>query len=224
MAPSGMTVLLPAGPIGVSCTPNVTETTARIIQKELRRGYKMVQQVELRRAPWTEVTSRSNFFKRHRHYLQFDFMAASEDVFAAWLNWSRMRMQDLVRLFETMSSSVVTLRPWPEVVPFRDADWPHAQSVFLGLHLERSAEGAEDQQGEGARRSFDLREPIVKFLEDISTWPEAGRHAGQFELLIRHVRLAELEQWLEDPHRIAGADGGFQAGGVSYMLADGAQG
>jgi len=192
-ASSGMIVQLPAG-AGINATPHVSETTAKIMQKELRRGYKMLQQVEHARAEWRDVYAAARFFQRYRHYLEFDFMASSEEVLAEWLVWAKRQMQNLAGLFDSMSSKIVTLRPWPEWLQFKDADWPCARALFVGLHLERSGETTL----EGSRRCFDLREPIVKFLELISAWPEAESHANQFDLLIRHVRLVELEQWLEN--------------------------
>merc|ERR1719210_2613395 len=125
-------------------------------------------------------------------------MASSEAVLADWFAWGRQQMQDLVSFFEATSSSSVTLRPWPAWIEFKDAAWPHARAVFVGLHLER---GNGEEQVEGTRRSFDLREPIVKFLEAISSWPEAEMYNNQFELLIRHMRLAEVEQWLENQRK-----------------------
>lgn len=189
---SVMDVLLPVGE-DISASPNVCETTAKLLQKELRRGHKIAQQVELQRAQWCEVCAQPRFFQRHRHFLEFDFMAVSEPVMAKWLEWCSTVLRGLVPLFESMSGTIVTLRPWPEWLEFRDAQWPHARAIFFGLHLERSGDG----HPQGARRSFDLREPIVKFLEDISLWPEAERYANQFELLIRHVHLDGLERWLE---------------------------
>lgn len=191
-----MQVLLPVGS-GVHATMHLSKTAMKIMQKELRRGHKMVQQVEMGRAHWSEVFAGSRFFQRHRHYLEFDFLASSDAILAPWLAWGRQQMQGLVSLFESMSSNKATLRPWPEWIEFKDAEWPHARAVFVGLHLER---GGEDKT-EGARRFFDLRDPIVKFLEAVSAWPEAKTHAKQFELLVRHVRHAELEQWLDNQHR-----------------------
>jgi len=186
--------MLPVG-AGIPATSTLTVTTMKIVQKELRRGYKMVQHVELVRAHWTDVYKEARFFQRHRHYLEFDFMATTEAIHSAWLAWSRQQLQELVQLFETMSSNIVTLRPWPEWVDFKDAEWPYATAVFLGLHLER---GTGDGQQEGQRRSCDLREPIVKFLGAISAWPDAEKNANEFELLIKHMRTSELEQWLEN--------------------------
>jgi len=188
-----ISVLLPVG-TSVCATPHVSDTTTKILQKELQHGFRRTQQVELMRAQWENVCSTARFFQRYRHYLQLDFMASSPAVFASWLSWGRQQTQKLVQLFENTSSKVVTLRPWPEWIDFKDAEWPCARALFVGLHLERSGDG----QNEGGRRSVDLREPIVKFLEAVSSWPEADKYANQFELLIRHVRLAELKQWMEN--------------------------
>jgi len=193
---TGMPVLLPSEP-PLAGTPYVTETTANIMKKELRRGCKKAQQVELSRSHWTDLCSEAHFFHRYRHYLEFDFMASDEVVFEEWLAWSKQRMQGIVQIFETMSSNVVTVRPWPEFIEFQSESWPYARAVFFGLHLKIGMEARAD----GARKSFDLREPIVKFLESISAWPDTEKYSGQFELLIRHVRLAELEQWLNNQRR-----------------------
>jgi len=194
---ASIVVLLPAGN-AVSATPHLTDTTTKISQRELQRGFRMTQQVELMRAQVEFVYSTARFFQRYRHYLEFDFMASNPAVFASWQAWGRQQMQNLVQLFESTSSKVVTLRPWPEWIDFMDAEWPHSRALFVGLHLERSGEG----QNEGGRKSIDLREPLVKFLEAVSSWPEAPKYENQFELLIRHVRLSELKQWME--HRNAG--------------------
>lgn len=211
---SGVTVMLPVG-TGLAAQQSVTETTMTIMLKELRRGLKVVQQVEAGRTQWTDVFATARFFQRHRHYLELDFMATSADVFHKWLAWSVQQLASFVPFFEATVSSIVTLRPWPEMLDFEDSTWPHARAVFIGLHLERGGAdpvpaparaGAPAGQGgaasavsstENAQKSFDLREPVFKFLEAISAWPEAQQYANQFEVLVRHVRLGELEQWLE---------------------------
>lgn len=178
----------------LTATPHVTSTTSKIIKKELWRAYKISQQIDIGKSKWGEISESVGFFSRHKHYLQFDFMAASEELLDSWCSWGRERMQDIVRIFETVCSDVTTLRPWPEWIEFEDPEWPHAKAVFFGLHLHRGSE----VQTEIARKSVDLREPIVKFLETIKAWPEAERHENHFELTIRHVRAAELGDWIEN--------------------------
>mmetsp|Transcript_73530 Transcript_73530/g.137393 ORF Transcript_73530/g.137393 Transcript_73530/m.137393 type:complete len:557 (-) Transcript_73530:62-1732(-) len=189
---SGILVRLPVG-ANLSATPMVTETTAKITQKELLQGYKLATQAEQARMHWADVYVTARFFQRHRHYLEFDFLATSKDVLAKWTSWGAQHLQSLAALFESTVGSKVVLRPWPEWIDYRDAKWPHTCAVFVGLHLESS----KDSKSEGSKRSFDLREPTVKFLEAISAWPDADKHVDQFELFIRHVKLAELQQWLE---------------------------
>mmetsp|Transcript_5314 Transcript_5314/g.15039 ORF Transcript_5314/g.15039 Transcript_5314/m.15039 type:complete len:598 (-) Transcript_5314:78-1871(-) len=186
---NSIVVLLPVG-VGIPATPHVSETTAKIIQKQARRSNKMAQQVVSGKAQWADIYSAARFFERYRHYLEFDFMASSPEVLSEWLVWGKQQLQELVHLFEATRKSMVTLRPWPEFIEFKDAEWPHSVAIFVGLQLERDHEGA--------RNSFDFREPIVKFLEAISTWPEATKHLNKFELLIRHVRLAELQERLQN--------------------------
>mmetsp|Transcript_27899 Transcript_27899/g.51014 ORF Transcript_27899/g.51014 Transcript_27899/m.51014 type:complete len:589 (+) Transcript_27899:94-1860(+) len=191
----GMPVQLPGtAPAGLSATSRVTQTTARMVQKELRRGYKLVKQVELARVHWSEVYCSARFFQRHKHYLEFDFMAASEPVYALWRAFAKQQIQTLVPFFEETCKEIVTLRPWPEWLDFKDKKWPYASAVFVGLHLERAKEGS----AQGANQSFDLREPIVKFMEAIATWPEADKYLDSFELEIRHVKVEQLEQWLDN--------------------------
>jgi len=178
----------------VSATPNLTVTTTKISQRELQHGFLRTQQVELVLAQWEHVSSSPPFFQRYRHYLELNFMASSPAVFASWQSWGRQQTQNLVQLFEKTCSKVVTLRPWPACVDFKDASWPYACALFIGLQIERNG----NDQNEGGKRCIDLREPIVRFLEAVSSWPEAGKNADQFELLIRHIRLADLKQWMEN--------------------------
>lgn len=207
-----MPVLLPVGS-GLIATWNVSPTTMKILQKELRRGFKTVKQVELGRVHWSDVYNSARFFQRHRHYLEFACMASSPEIFEHWHVWAKKKVQTIVRLFESTSNDIVSLRPWPQWLDFKDAKWPHAHAIFIGLHLERGKDG----QNDGGRRSFDLREPIVKFLEATATWPDAERYANQFELEIRHIKNDQLQTWLDNRQK------GIVAHGQAMPLTGGLQ-
>jgi len=192
----GMPVILPVGE-DVSASAHLTDTTVRILCKELRRGSKMTQHIDIGKSQWSEVYAAGRFFQRFAHYLEFDFVASSESILQSWLSWGRSQLQELPGFFESMGTNIVTLRPWPNWLEFRDANWPHARAVFVGLQLEKVLEGRD-----GVRRCFDIREPIFKFLESISTWPLGHQlYPNMFDLSIRHVRLAELEHWLSERQR-----------------------
>jgi poly(A) polymerase len=189
-----MPVLLPVG-TSVVATTSVSETTMKILQKEFRRGMKTAKQVELFRLHWSDVYNSARFFNRHRHYLEFDFMAADEELLNTWSVWASNQLEGVVQLFESTSKELVTLRPWPEWLTFKDSKWAHARAIFCGLHLER---GGKDGENENKRTSFDLREPVVKFLETMASWPGVDQYNGQFELEVRHVKLDDLEKWLDN--------------------------
>merc|ERR1712136_686812 len=115
------------------------------MQKELRRAQKIVEQVLTARDTWSNLYAQAPFFLRHRHYLEFDFMATSEEVHALWVSWGEKQMGSLVLLFEAMRKTKVALRPWPTWVPFEDKAYPHAQALFIGLHLDKSPEGQTEE-------------------------------------------------------------------------------
>jgi len=146
-----ISVLLPVGN-SVSATPSVTDTTTKISQKELQHGFRRTKQVELVCAQWEKVCSTAGFFQRYRNYIELDFMASSPEVFASWLSWGKQQTQNLVPLFENTSSKWVTLRPWPEWIDFKDAEWPFGCAIFAGIHVMRSG----DAQDSGGKRSIDL--------------------------------------------------------------------
>lgn len=177
---------------GLSATPYISQTTAKIIQKELRRGHKRLKQVETGRGHWTDVFGYARFFQRHHHYLQCDFYASDEAVFASWFAFGKQQMQSLVHHFEAMNHQRITLRPWPEWITFKDAEWPYARAVFVGLQLKKN-----EKTQEGEKPSYDLREPIVKIIDSMNQWPDADKYNNQFDFVIRHVRLAEVEQWMD---------------------------
>jgi hypothetical protein len=190
-----MPVVLPAG-CDLFATNTVTETTMKIMQKELRRGVKTAKSVELFRIHWSDVCNPARFFNRHRHYLEFDFMASNPEVFAAWLVWARQQVSGVVKLFETTSGDIVSLRPWPDFLEYKDDNWSHAAAFFCGLHLERG--GKEGDANKQRTSSFDLREPVVKFLEGAAAWPGLDKYHEKFELEVRHIKLDQMEQWLDN--------------------------
>lgn len=185
-------------PIGrnLSATSSVNESSMRTMQKELRRALSHVQQIEQGRIKWSNLYARHRFFQHHRHYIQLDFLACSANVMENWFSWNRIHLHELVVLFESLTDRSVEVRPWPEVIDFRDPRWSHAKTIFLGLNMDK----VKPMQGEDGKpdvRLLDLREVTLKFIERISAWPHAGQLVNQFDLLIRHVGQSDMKSWLE---------------------------
>lgn len=212
-----MDVHLPLGS-GLSIAPHVSETTSKIMLKELLRGYKVAQQVGVSRAQmqeeagreqnsarapidlspqgWPDLVSRSMFFQGYRHYLEFQIMALTEEILRKWLAWTKQCMSEFTKMFEKSCTGSVTLRPWPEVFEIQVEEWPHARTVFFGMQVER-AEGQID----GHPWRYDLRQPTVYFLEHIIPWEHAEQYRDKFEFVIKHTPQNDAQQRLESQPR-----------------------
>eukprot|EP00931_Biecheleriopsis_adriatica_P055633 TRINITY_DN32938_c0_g1_i1.p1 TRINITY_DN32938_c0_g1~~TRINITY_DN32938_c0_g1_i1.p1 ORF type:complete len:464 (+),score=106.85 TRINITY_DN32938_c0_g1_i1:49-1440(+) len=186
---SSMLVRLPVGQ-NLSATVGINESAMRATHEELCRAYKAVRLFQAGKAELSELWANKRFFQRHRHYLQLNFMASTEEVMGHWLAFARLQLQELMQIIESMGLRQVLLRPWPAWVPFKDSEWSHSQAAFVGLQVER---GPDDQKG-GC--TIDLREIMVQFLEKISAFPEASKYANQFDLHIKSAKLSELQEWL----------------------------
>lgn len=179
----------------LSAAPHVSETTSAILAKEFQRATKMSHHVHVGRTSWPAVVTKADFSNCHKYFLEFDFVAKDEGVLQKWMAWAKQCTNKLVRTFEATSKGTVTLRPWPDFLDFRDAEWPFARALFVGLRIERG------DQPEQVRSFLDLREPVVRFLELVSTWPESERYVDRFDLLIKQVRNNDVQTWLDKRER-----------------------
>eukprot|EP00930_Biecheleria_cincta_P021363 TRINITY_DN15856_c0_g1_i3.p1 TRINITY_DN15856_c0_g1~~TRINITY_DN15856_c0_g1_i3.p1 ORF type:complete len:710 (-),score=113.64 TRINITY_DN15856_c0_g1_i3:70-2199(-) len=183
-------------PVGsLNATPNVTSTSLKVIQKELRRAARISAKVLTSSASWTQLLSRASFFQSHRHYLELDFMGTSKDVMVPWLAWGRQQLQGLTQLFDCITTCKLVAKPWPVWIPFKDSEWCHATAVFLALRVVDKPPKGEDG-GASQRVVIDLREVVVQILERMCNWPEGEQYEGMYDLYIRHARAEEVQQWI----------------------------
>lgn len=198
-APSPMPQMLVELPVGMrlSAQPQMTKTTMKLLFVELQRAYKVSTRIEAAQATWADVYADASFFQQFNHYIQFDVLAQSDKVFAHWHNWCLRQMPKFAPCFEAFNVGVVNLRPWPESIEFKHRDWACSRAIFVGVELQAS----EQVSDEPPKTVFDVREPMVRFLEAITAWPESNKYENEFELTIRHTKRADLERWLEQQRR-----------------------
>lgn len=187
-------VKLPVG--NLNGTPNVTASSMRVIQKELRRAARISAKTLTSSASWTQLLSKASFFQSHRHYLELDFMGASKDVMVPWLAWGRQQLQGLCQLFDCITTCKLIAKPWPVWIPFKDSEWSHATAVFLALRVVDKPPKGEDGGGASQRVVIDLREVVVQILERMCNWSEGEQYEGMYDLYIRHARAEEVQQWI----------------------------
>lgn len=177
-----MPIITPAFP-SMNSTHNVTATTQRIILEEFRKGYKVVCQVEQGKASWSEVYRKSNFFAEYKHFIHFEILANSAQVFLKWKGWIESKLRHLVRQLEQIPS--VEVRPWPDPIDFKDKDWQHCAAMFMGLKIEKHG-----------KTTVHLRPTVTQFVEVINGWASSEEYAGQYELRINDISRRELPDYV----------------------------
>lgn len=180
-----MPIITPAFPC-MNSTHNVSETTKRILSEEFARGSIVTEQVEQGRSRWSEVYKPLPFFSQHKHYLHIEVLAKSAQVHTKWTGWIESKLRHLVKNLEQIPT--VQVRPWPNHLAFEDADWPHAQAMFIGLTISK----AGGRQG----HSVDLRQPVTRFVEIINSWPDKAQHANQCDMRVRDVSRRDLPSYV----------------------------
>lgn len=196
-APSSslINVLLPGG-CGLSATPYVNAKTSEAILRELRRGSDVTCGLCsiagcTSGAHWIQAVSGLTFFEDFAHYLEIDLMATSEAVLHRWCAWAQPHINEFVARFGSRPKSDLMLRPWPHALRYCDAEWPHAQALFAGVYLAKTA-GADQ-----ICDRFDIRESVAQLLTSCRNWPEAENHKDGFELVVKRVRWYEIANWLD---------------------------
>eukprot|EP00927_Polykrikos_kofoidii_P084949 TRINITY_DN9106_c0_g1_i1.p1 TRINITY_DN9106_c0_g1~~TRINITY_DN9106_c0_g1_i1.p1 ORF type:complete len:676 (-),score=125.23 TRINITY_DN9106_c0_g1_i1:95-2122(-) len=184
-----MPIITPAFP-SMNSTHNVSETTKRIIVEEFERGFKMVDQVQQGKSDWKDVAKTLPFFSEYRMYLHIEIVARNAKVFARWLGWVESKLRHLVKHLEQVQG--VQVRPWPQNIPYKDPEFPHATAVFMGLRLPRR--GVHGQRG----HTVNLRELVRRFVELISRWNGRLENTSVCNMRIRDVKRRELPDFVPD--------------------------
>jgi poly(A) polymerase len=132
-------ILTPAYP-AMNSTYNVSKSTLRILQEELKRGQVLTEQ--LRRKPasesstvWKELLEPVDFFFKHKHYLHLIITASNEADLLKWYGWCESRIRQLVAKLAMLQG--VKVYPYPESYPCTTPERPHAEGFFIGLEFER---------------------------------------------------------------------------------------
>lgn len=202
-------VMLPVGE-GIPAAPYSSATTSSIMREELLRAYNILEaQIPPTSLPtavgitsshddegtslpqWRKLLCSAKFYKRYRHYIQLEFMASNEELLNKWFGWAVAQVTKFVVILESRGAASPALRPWPEVLRFDCADWPHARALFVGLHRH------SEKTPKSIEQNFDFREPVMHFMELLEAWPEADQYEDQFDFAIAHVRKEELKDWLQ---------------------------
>ncbi|KNC79707.1 hypothetical protein SARC_07901 [Sphaeroforma arctica JP610] len=206
-----MPIITPAFP-SQNSTHNVSASTLKVMRNEFDRGCVIAMQIDEGKATWSDLFDKSDFFSRHRHFLQIDAISPTEDKFHKWIGLVEGRgMRYLVMGLERILGVEIAC-PWPkgyerdfpklsamaekgtataEVAEASQADIAelekpekekYCNSYFIGIELDSTAKGP-----------FDFYS-VVHNVQERLAQQQGEDPDGKLEFT--HVKRSNLPEWL----------------------------
>ncbi|KAG8733692.1 polynucleotide adenylyltransferase [Ceratobasidium sp. 423] len=94
-----MPIITPAYP-SMCSTHNVTRSTMSVMKDEFMRGSQIVEQIMFKRAEWSELFAKHDFFQKYRYYLQIIASSGNADDQLKWSGTVESRLRQLVMKLE----------------------------------------------------------------------------------------------------------------------------
>ncbi|XP_037605790.1 poly(A) polymerase type 3-like isoform X2 [Sebastes umbrosus] len=110
-----MPIITPAYP-AQNTTFNVSPSSVAIITEEIKRGYAITEDIQQRKADWSNLFEPSNFFDQYKHYLLLEATSTTEEQHLEWVGLVESKMRLLVGNLEKnkhVSLAHIGLQPFP---------------------------------------------------------------------------------------------------------------
>eukprot|EP00180_Rhodochaete_pulchella_P000211 Plantae.Rhodophyta-Rhodochaete_pulchella.ctg11471.p1 GENE.Plantae.Rhodophyta-Rhodochaete_pulchella.ctg11471~~Plantae.Rhodophyta-Rhodochaete_pulchella.ctg11471.p1 ORF type:complete len:309 (-),score=45.47 Plantae.Rhodophyta-Rhodochaete_pulchella.ctg11471:77-1003(-) len=188
-----MPVITPAYP-AMNSTHNVSYSTLRVMREEITRGYGMTQEIynaaekdgeATGSAQWDDVFSKSEFFRRHKNFIQIDVSANDAGGTKKWTGFVESRLRHLIQGLET--TPYTTVWPFPKDFDTNPDFAPGcSETFFFGLAFDLPP-GEE-------KRSVDITHPVNQWkFGPLAQWPAKS---PDMRVGIRHIRRKELPEFV----------------------------
>eukprot|EP01022_Parablepharisma_sp_SALTPOND_P020138 TRINITY_DN3581_c0_g1_i1.p1 TRINITY_DN3581_c0_g1~~TRINITY_DN3581_c0_g1_i1.p1 ORF type:complete len:545 (+),score=63.38 TRINITY_DN3581_c0_g1_i1:897-2531(+) len=178
-----MPIITPAYPC-INSTYNVSNTTRRILLKELQRAAKITRKIN-RHIPgysWMSLFKKYDFFKEYFHYLRVDVLSQTPEDHLMWEGLVESRLRVLITHIEASGKGAEQLRPYTKPFNLLDHEYKHCTTFLIGFKLK-----AVDTTG---KIETDLREPLCYFCENLM-WTKYSPEKT-WNLRITHVTRDKL--------------------------------
>eukprot|EP00124_Ichthyophonus_hoferi_P002194 Ihof_evm1s140 gene=Ihof_evmTU1s140 len=106
-----MPIITPAYP-AINASHNVTPSTLKVMKDEFDRGVGTMLKIQTGKATWSDLFFPSDFFFRHRNYIQVDAYADNNADHRRWENLLEARLRVLVATVER-SNPMIAAYPYP---------------------------------------------------------------------------------------------------------------
>ncbi|KDN48089.1 hypothetical protein RSAG8_03105, partial [Rhizoctonia solani AG-8 WAC10335] len=215
-----MPIITPAYP-SMCSTHNVTRSTMSVMKDEFLRGSQIVEQIMFRRAEWSELFAKHDFFQKYRYYLQIIASSGSADDQLKWSGTVESRIRQLVMKLEFVDQLEVA-HPFvkgfdqkhyclddaevravaqgdvsPVIEKRKEEDKkknPSMSEVYTTTFYIRMK--VAEKKGTSGPRKLDISYPTTEFTKQVKQWEQY--HEETHGIVVRHIRSPALPDHVFD--------------------------
>ncbi|KAG9097373.1 polynucleotide adenylyltransferase, partial [Ceratobasidium sp. 370] len=216
-----MPIITPAYP-SMCSTHNVTRSTMSVMMDEFTRGAHIVEQIMYKRAEWSELFSKHDFFQKYRYYLQIIASSGKAEDQLKWSGTVESRLRQLVMKLEfvdqlevahpfvkgfeqkhyCLDDSEVRAVAQGDVSPVIEKrkpedmkSVPNASEVYTTTFYI-GMKVAEKKAGTSGPRKLDISYPTTEFTKQVKQWDQY--HEETHGIVVRHIRSSALPDHVFD--------------------------
>ncbi|CAE6524157.1 unnamed protein product [Rhizoctonia solani] len=216
-----MPIITPAYP-SMCSTHNVTRSTMSVMKDEFLRGSQIVEQIMFRRAEWSELFAKHDFFQKYRYYLQIIASSGNAEDQLKWSGTVESRIRQLVMKLEFVDQMEVAhpfvkgfdqkhyclddaevravaqgdVSPVIEKRKEEDMKKTPGMSEVYTTTFYIGMKVAERKAGTSGPRKLDISYPTTEFTKQVKQWEQY--HEETHGIVVRHIRSPALPDYVFD--------------------------
>lgn len=210
-----MPIITPAYP-SMCATHNVTHSTMRVMQNELKRGSDIVEKIIQAGEPWANLFEKHDFFHMYRYYLQIIITSGSQDMHHKWAGTVESKIRLLVGKLE-LQEAVEIVHPFTKgfeqvVYCLNDEEVRAVAKYELGDDVLKRTEAEYESKegiskvymttfyiglgvepkpvGQSGPRKLDISYPTIEFVKTVKLWESYVEE--QMGIVVRYVKSSAL--------------------------------
>ncbi|CAE6485496.1 unnamed protein product [Rhizoctonia solani] len=216
-----MPIITPAYP-SMCSTHNVTRSTMSVMKEEFMRGSQIVEQIMFKRAEWSELFTKHDFFQKYRYYLQIIASSGNADDQLKWSGTVESRLRQLVMKLEFVDQLEVAhpfvkgfdqkhyclddaevravaqgdVSPLIEKRKEEDTKSTPGMSEVYTTTFYIGMKVADKKAGTIGPRKLDISYPTTEFTKQVKQWEQY--HEETHGIVVRHIRSSALPDHVFD--------------------------
>jgi poly(A) polymerase len=175
-----MPIITPAYP-AINSTHNVSVSTLAVLRTEFERGAKITFEIETKKAAWSKLFEKSDFFQLYKSYLKIDVFAETEVDHRSWVGLAESRLRVFIMRLEKLTgvTDLQRVHPFPGGYDNKEVH-EYCTSYFIGLLVKPPS-----TNNNSSSRTLVLTPAVNDFIKVVSDWALKKETMG---LEITHVK------------------------------------